>query len=389
MLGHWAKDYPLPQKKPNENNVDVCKGHVQYTIVESIHTGEVITTGAFSVNQHQAIVLFDSDASHSFISSTFVAKHGMKVITLDNGGYNISAARNNISTNQLVLGAKIEIEGRLYGVALVVLPSLGLDVILGMKWMSGNDVLIDTTMRVVMLRDPKDQQAFVVQLPHDVKTQHAVNATIAKSIADVPIVCEFPDVFPNDLPGLPLDRDVEFKIELILGTAPISKRPYIMPPNELDELKTQLGELLQKGLIRPSSSPRGFPAIFVKKKDQSLCMCVDYRPLNAVTIKNKYLLPRTDILFDHLSKAKVFSKIDLRFGYHQIKIHPKDIPKTAFSTRYGLYEYLVMSFGLTNAPTRFMYLMNSVFMRELDKFVVIFLMISSSILKMKKNMSNI
>jgi hypothetical protein len=101
-------------------------------------------------------------------------------------------------------------------------------------------------------------------------------------------------------------------------------------------------------------------------------MCVDYRPLNAVTIKNKYPLARIDILFDHLSKAKIFLKIDLRSGYHQIKIHPEDIPKTAFSTRYGLYEYLVMSFGLTNAPSHFMYLMNSVFMQELDKFVVIF-----------------
>jgi hypothetical protein len=146
-----------------------------------------------------------------------------------------------------------------------------------------------------------------------------------------------------------------------------------MPPNELAELKTQLSELFQKGLIRPSSSPWGCLAIFVKKKDQTLRMCVDYRPLNAVTIKNKYPLPRIDILFDQLSKAKVFSKIDLRSGYHQIKIHPEDIPKTAFSIRYGSYEYLVMSFGLTNAPTHFMYLMNSVFMRELDKFVVIFI----------------
>jgi hypothetical protein len=134
-----------------------------------------------------------------------------------------------------------------------------------------------------------------------------------------------------------------------------------------------LNELLKKGLIRPSSSPWGCPAIFVKKKDQSLRMCVDYRPLNAVTIKNKYPLPHIDILFDQLSKAKVFSKIDLRSGYHQIKIRPEDIPKTAFSMTYGLYEYLVMSFGLTNAPAHFMYLMNSVFMPELDKFVVLFI----------------
>ena len=111
----------------------------------------------------------------------------------------------------------------------------------------------------------------------------------------------------------------------------------------------------------------------MKKKDQSLRMCVDYRPLNAVTIKNKYPLSRIDIPFDQLSKAKVFSKIDLRSGYHQIKIRPQDIPKTAFSTRYGSYEYLVMSFGLTNAPAYFMYLMNSVFMLELDKFVLVFI----------------
>jgi len=146
-----------------------------------------------------------------------------------------------------------------------------------------------------------------------------------------------------------------------------------MAPNELAEMKKQLQELLEKGLIRPSSSPWGCLALFVKKKDKSLRMCVDYRPLNAVTIKNKYPLPRIDILFDQLAKAKVFSRIDLRSGYHQIKIRPEDIPKMAFSTRYGLYEYLVMSFGLTNAPAHFMYLMNSVFMPELDKFVVVFI----------------
>jgi hypothetical protein len=146
-----------------------------------------------------------------------------------------------------------------------------------------------------------------------------------------------------------------------------------MPPAELAELKKQLQELLDKGFIRPSTSPWGCPTLFVKKKDESLRLCVDYRPLNAVTIKNKYLLPRINVLFDQLVEAKVFSKIDLRSGYHQIKIKTSDIPKTAFSTRYGLYEYLVMTFGLTNAPAYFMYLMNSVFMPELDKFVVVFI----------------
>jgi hypothetical protein len=141
---------------------------------------------------------------------------------------------------------------------------------------------------------------------------------------------------------------------------------------KLAELKKQLQELLDKGFIRPSTSPWGCQALFVKK-DESLRLCVDYRPLNAVTIKNKYPLPRIDVLFDQLVGAKVFSKKDLCSGYHQIKIRASDIPKTTFSTRYGLYEYLVMSFELTNAPAYFMYLMNSVFMPELDKFVVVFI----------------
>jgi hypothetical protein len=146
------------------------------------------------------------------------------------------------------------------------------------------------------------------------------------------VVCDYPDVFPNDLPGMPPDRDIEFVIELQPGTTPISKRAYRMPPKELAEIKTQLQELLDKGFIRMSSSPWGCPALFVKKKDGSLRLCVDYRLLNAVTIENKYPLPRIDVLFDQLARAKVFSKIDPRSGYHQIKIRPCDIPKTTFST---------------------------------------------------------
>jgi hypothetical protein len=146
----------------------------------------------------------------------------------------------------------------------------------------------------------------------------------------IPVVCEYPDVFPDELPGTPPDRDIEFAIELQPGTAPISKRPYRMPPAELAELKKQLQELLDKGFIRPSTSPWGCPALFVKKKDVSLRLCVDYHPLNAVTIKKKYPLPHIYVLFDQLVGAKVFSKIDFRSGYHQIKIRASDIPKTAF-----------------------------------------------------------
>jgi hypothetical protein len=192
-------------------------------------------------------------------------------------------------------------------------------------------------------------------------------------IEDIHVVREFLDVFPDDLPGMPPKRAIEFKIELQPGTTPIAKAPYKMSPVELNELKIQLQGLLDKGYIRPSISPWGCSALFVEKKDKELRLCVDYRPLNTVTIKNKYPLPRIDIMFDQLAGAQVFSKIDLHSGYHQIKICAEDIPKTTFTTRYGLYEYLVMSFGLTNALTHFMYLMNSVFMPELDKFVVVFI----------------
>jgi hypothetical protein len=187
------------------------------------------------------------------------------------------------------------------------------------------------------------------------------------------VVQDYPDVFLEELPGMPPDRDIEFLIELLPVTPPILKRPYRMPVNELVELKNQIAELQAKGFIRPSSSPWGAPVLFVKKNDGTQRMCADYRSLNEVTIKNKYPLPRIEDLFDQKKGASVFSKIDLRSGYHQLKIQESNIPKTAFCTRYGLYEYIVMSFGLTNAPAYFMYLMNKVFMEYLDRFVVVFI----------------
>jgi hypothetical protein len=171
---------------------------------------------------------------------------------------------------------------------------------------------------------------------------------------------------------MPLKRAIEFKIELQPGIAPIAKASYKMSPVELADLKVQLQDLLDKGFIHPSASPWGYPALFIPKKDKELHLCVDYRPLT-VTIKNKYPLLHIDILFDQLAGAQVFSKIDLRSGYHQLRIRDEDIPKTTFSMRYVLYEYLVMYFGLINALVHFMYLMNSVFMPELDKFVVVFI----------------
>jgi hypothetical protein len=150
----------------------------------------------------------------------------------------------------------------------------------------------------------------------------SVHHTTTQNLEDIPVACEFPDVFPNDMPGMPPDREVKFTIKLQPGMTPVSRQPYKMTPKELTELKIQLKELLDKGYIRPSSSPWGCSALFVKKKDQALRLCVDYRLLNAISVKNKYPLPRIDILFDQLVGAKLFSKVDLHSGYHQIKIHP-------------------------------------------------------------------
>jgi hypothetical protein len=193
------------------------------------------------------------------------------------------------------------------------------------------------------------------------------------TLDQVPVVCEYLDVFPKDLPGMPPDRDIKFIIELILGTTPIAQSPYRMNPHELEELKKQLANMLSKGLIRPSASPWGSAILFVDKREGTIRLCVDYRRLNEVTSKQKYPLPKIEDFFDQLNGAKVFSKIDVRTRYHHLKVRESDIIKNAFTTRYGLFEYTVMSFGLTNAPAYFMNLMNKVFMKFLDRFVVVFI----------------
>jgi hypothetical protein len=193
------------------------------------------------------------------------------------------------------------------------------------------------------------------------------------STVDIRTVSKFLDVFPEELSGMTPDSEIEFVIGLVPDTAPIFKRPYRMTANQLAELKEQLQELLDKGYVCPSASPWRAHVIFVSKKDGTQRMCMDYHSLNEVTIKNKYPLSRIDDLFDELKGACVFSKIDIISGYHQLKIRASNISKTTFITRYGLYEYTVMSFGLTNAPTYFMYLMNKVFMKYLYNFMVVFI----------------
>jgi hypothetical protein len=193
------------------------------------------------------------------------------------------------------------------------------------------------------------------------------------SLVEIRIVRDYPNIFLGELPGMPPNRDIEFIIELLPGTPPISKRTYRMLMNELVELKKQIAELQAKGFIRPSSSPWGAHVLFVEKKDGTQRMCVHYHSLNEVSIKNKYPLPRIEDLFGQMKGASVFSKIDLRSGYYQLRIRESDIPKIVFHTRCGLYEYIAMSFRPMNAPAYFMYLMNKVFMEYLDKFVVVFI----------------
>ncbi|GJZ36004.1 putative reverse transcriptase domain-containing protein, partial [Tanacetum coccineum] len=211
-----------------------------------------------------------------------------------------------------------------------------------------------------------------VFLPH-ITTKEAEDKSEEKRLEDVLIVRDFPKVFPEDLPGIPPTRQVEFQIDLVPGAAPVARAPYRLAPSEMKELAEQLQELSDKGFIRPSSSPWGAPVLFVKKKDGSFRMCIDYRELNKLTVKNRYPLPSIDDLFDQLQGSSVYSKIDLRSGYHQLRVREEDIPKTAFRTRYGHYEFQVMPFGLTNAPAVFMDLMNRVCKPYLDKFVIVFI----------------
>jgi hypothetical protein len=277
-----------------------------------------------------------------------------------------------VASHQIVWRAPIKLGTKLFKTELIILGLENVDIILGIDWMTQHQILLDVGARALEIHSPTRGE-HILYLPSQGDTHSCAFSMIESRLEEIPVVCEYPDVFPDELPGMPPDRYIEFAIELQPGTTPVSKRPYRMPPAELVELKKQLHKLLDKGFICPSTSHWGCPALFIKKKDESLRLCIDYRPLNAVTIKNKYPLSRIDVLFDQLVGAKVFSKIDLRSGYHQIKIRPSDVPKMAFSTRYGLYEYLVMSFGLTNAPAYFMYLMNSVFMPELNKIVVVFI----------------
>jgi hypothetical protein len=240
-------------------------GRVNYTTIEDIPKGEQVLVGTFSLNGHPTTVLFDSGASHDFISKACTQKHQLEiehVIT----PYLIRTPGGNIATKKLVMATPLSLAGRLFRTNLIVLEGQGIDVTLGMGWMKRCKAVLDITAHTVHLESPT-HGSVVLKLPSPISIASALHHTVAQNLEDIPVACEFPDVFPKDLPGMPPDRDVEFIIELQPDTTPISQRPYKMTPKELAELKVQLNELLDKGYIHPSSSPWGCPALFVKKKD--------------------------------------------------------------------------------------------------------------------------
>ncbi|XP_071683402.1 uncharacterized protein [Lolium perenne] len=357
----------LNQKKP----AGPARGHLNHVNAEQAQEAPDIVLGTFPVNSIPATVLFDSGASHSFVTKPFARKSGLRP-TIMQRPMLVQIPGSSTKTDLSCKDIPIDIQGKRFHADLIVLGEQGLEVILGMNWMVKYKGHIDCVRRAITLTAEDGE------IVEHVATIPSSKVLCKKSVAspalhEVPIACEYPEVFPDELPGMPPDRDIEFIIELVPGTAPIAQRPYRMNPQELVELKKQLNDMLRKGLIRPSASPWGSPVIFVDKRDGTIRLCVDYQKLNDVTIKNKYPLPKIEDLFDQMNGARVFSKIDLRTGYHQLKVRESDIPKTAFTTRYGLFEYTVISFGLTNAPAYFMNLMNKVFMKYLDKFVVVFI----------------
>jgi len=276
------------------------------------------------------------------------------------------------------------------------------DVVLGMPWLSRVNPRIDWTHRILTIPAAKEQAASTLRLINAKELKRSVQKSAvdclfvlrevqpATDLAEASeasaaesekvasetraVLTEYADCFPPDLPKrLPPSRDVDHRIELLPGSAPPSLATYRMSPTELDELKRQIDDLESKHVLRPSKSPFGAPVLLTKKKDGTWRFCVDYRALNAITVKNKYPLPRVDELFDRLHGARYFSKLDLRSGYWQIRVRAEDVHKTAFRSRYGSYEWLVLPMGLTNAPATFMHLMNQIFREHLDRFVIVFL----------------
>jgi hypothetical protein len=340
---------------------------LKYLEAEAVQETTGMIVGMFPVESHLAEVLFDTGATHSFIIASWVEAHNLPITPMSTP-IQIDSVGGKVQADSVCLNVSVEIRGIEFLANLIMMGTKGIDVILGINWLDKYQVVISCDKKTVKLVSPLGEEVVTKLVSPEPRKggchQIDIDSKEVDPLEAIEVVSEFPDVFPKDLPGMPPERKVEFAIELIPGTAPISKRAYRVSRLELVELKKQIDELSEKGYIRSSTSPWTAPILFVEKKDGTRRMCIDYQALNEVTIKNKYPLPRIEDLFDQLRGASMFSKIDLRLGYHQLR---------TVITKYGLYEYTVMFFGLTNAPAFFMNLMNSVFMDYLDKFVVVFI----------------
>nr|GEU50505.1 putative reverse transcriptase domain-containing protein [Tanacetum cinerariifolium] len=342
--GHFKRECSKLKNNNNQGNqVGNAKAQAKVYAVgkAGANPDNNVVTGTFLLNKHYASILFDIGADRSFVSNAFSSRIIITPTTLVHD-YNVKLADGRIvGLNTIIRGCTLNFLNHPFNIDLIPIELGSFDVIIGMDWLAKYHAVIICAEKIV--RIPFGDKILIVR------------------------------VFPEDLSGIPPTRPVEFRIDLIPSAAPVAREPYRLTPSEIKELTEQLQELTDKGFIRPSSSPQGAPVLFVKKKDGSISMCIDYSELNKLIVKNRYPFPRIDDLFDQLQWSSIYSKIDLRSGYHRLRVREEDIPKTAFRTRYGYYEFQVMPFGLTNAPAVFMDLMNRVCKQYLDKFVIVFI----------------
>ncbi|GJT47657.1 putative reverse transcriptase domain-containing protein [Tanacetum coccineum] len=322
---------------------------------------------AATTNQRALVV--NQRVDRSFVSTTFSALIDVTPTALD-VSYAVELDNGRVvESNTIFRGCTLNLLYHSFNVDLLHVELGSCDVIVG----DGRNDAINSRLSIISCTKT---QKYMHRGCHVFFTQVTKRKTKDKSkekrLEDVSIMRDFPKVFPEDLPRLPPAQQVEFQIDLVPGAAPVARAPYRLAPSKMQELSAQLQELADKGFIRPSSSPWGALVLFVKKKDGSFRMCIVYRKLNKLIVMNRYPLPMIDDLFDQLQGSSVYSKIDLRSGYHQLRFQEEYIPKTTFRTRYGHYEFQVMPFRLTNTPVVFMDLMNRVCNPYLEKFVIVF-----------------